>query len=327
MTLSSITRRAAIALGSATVATALMFGSASAQDKYPSRDITFIVPYAPGASGDLLARKYVGLLSKILNVTVVVSNVPGGSGTIGTVEIFGAAPDGYTIGYGHNSPLAIAPHKNAQLPFKNVEDFTAIGGFGHQATTVTVKADAKWQNFAEFFEDAKAKPGELSIAVGGAGNVKDMQLQQLEKAADVDFNIVPFSGGGAEAVVSVMGGITDAVAVNASSVRGQIESGDLRPLAVIAESSEKEIDGFEVVNPQSYPGMKFLPDSSGIVGPKGMPAEIVVVLEKAHFQILEDEDFKNMLISDSYIIEPTGAEAYHQQLLKDYANFGEIYGK
>jgi len=327
MQTTSISRRTAIAFGSALVATLLTLGQASAQSGYPNRDITFVVPYSPGASGDILSRKYTALLSKILNTTVVVSNVPGGSGTIGTVEIFGAEPDGYTIGYGHNSPLAIAPHKSTGLPYSGIDDFTAISGIGHQATTITVNSDSKWTNFAEFAADAKADPGRISIAVGGAGNVKDMQLQQLQKAAGIEFNIVPFAGGGAEAVVAVMGGIVDAVAVNASSVRGQIESGDLRPLAIIADSTEEKIDGFEVVTAEEYPGMKYLQDSSGIIGPKGLPAEIVTVLENAHQQIMEDPEFKAMLEADSYIVDAANAEGYHEQLLADFANFGEIYGK
>src|SRR5690606_35859837 len=106
MKVTSVSRRMAIALGSAFAVTLLTLGQASAQSDYPNRDITFVVPYSPGASGDILSRKYTALLGEILNTAVVVSNVPGGSGTIGTVEIFGAEPDGYTIGYGHNSPLA-----------------------------------------------------------------------------------------------------------------------------------------------------------------------------------------------------------------------------
>lgn len=327
MTLACLTRRAALVIGSATVATLLTCIQASAQDKYPDRDITFIVPYAPGAAGDILSRKYTALLSEILGVTVVVSNVPGGSGSIGTVEIFGAEPDGYTIGYGHNSPLAIAPHKSAGLPYSGIDDFTSIGGIGHQATTITVKSDAKWQNFAEFVEAAKAAPGEISIAVGGAGNVKDMQLQQFQKASGIEFNIAPFAGGGAEAVVAVMGGIVDAVAVNASSVRGQVESGDLRPLAVIADSTEEKIDGFEVVTAQDYPGMKYLQDSSGIIGPKAMPAEVVAVLEAAHQKLMENPEFAAVLEADSYIVDAANADGYRTQLQADFDNFGEAYGK
>nr|WP_248308228.1 tripartite tricarboxylate transporter substrate binding protein [Devosia sp. 919] len=288
------------------------------------RDITLIVPYAPGASGDILARQYAALLSEDLGVTVVISNSPGGSGTIGTVEVFGADPDGYTLGYGHNSPLAIAPNNNAGLPYRSAEDFTTIGGIGHQSGTVSVSGNAPWQTFAEFVEAAKADPGVLSIAVGGAGNVKDMQLQQFQEAAGVQFNIVPFAGGGAEAVVAAMGGIVDGVSVNASSVRGQIASGDLRPLAIFANSEEETIDGFEVITAEDYPGMKYLQDSSGIIAPAGVPEDIVAILEQSHAKIMQDPEFLAVLEADSYLVDPANSEEYRAQLMADLDSFGEL---
>jgi len=326
-----LTRRGFAALGFAATLSLLSLGQAGralAQGgSYPTRDITLIVPYAPGASGDILARQYAALLGEILKVTVVVSNAPGGSGTIGTVEIFGAEPDGYTIGYGHNSPLAIQAHNTAGLPFKNVEDFTTIGGIGHQSGTVSVNSASEWQTFADFVAAAKANPGAISIAVGAAGNVKDMQLQQFQKAAQVEFNIVPFAGGGAEAVTAVLGQIVDAVSVNASSVRGQIESGDIRPLAIFADSDADEIDGFEVITSEDFPGMQYLQDSSGIIAPKGLPADILATLESAHQTIMKNPDFIKVLEADSYIVDATDSAGYRAQLLDDYANFGAILGK
>ena len=328
-TLSS--RRSFTALALAAGVSLFLFdqtGQAIAQTAaYPTHDITLIVPYAPGASADILSRQYAALLSEILKVTVVVSNSPGGSGTIGTVEIFGADPDGYTIGYGHNSPLAVQPHNNAGLPYKNVEDFTTIGGIGHQSGTVSVNSASDWQTFDDFLQAAKADPGAISIAVGAAGNVKDMQLQQFQKAAGVEFNIVPFAGGGAEAVTAVLGRIVDAVSVNASSVRGQIESGDIRPLAIFANSDAEEIDGFHVVTAKEFPGMEYLQDSSGIIAPKGLPDDIRAVLESAHQTIMKNKDFIAALEADSYLVDPADSEGYRAQLLEDYANFGDILGK
>jgi tripartite-type tricarboxylate transporter receptor subunit TctC len=124
-----------------------------------------------------------------------------------------------------------------------------------------------------------------------------------------------------------MGGIVDAVAVSSSSVRGQIQSGDLRPLGIIANSTEDKIDGFEVINAEKYPGMRYLQDSSGVIGPKRISAEIVAILEAAHQQIMKNPEFLAMLKANSYIIDPADAKQYRQQLLADFANFGKIYGK
>jgi tripartite-type tricarboxylate transporter receptor subunit TctC len=299
----------------------------TAQQKFPQDDITLIVPYAPGASGDILGRAYATALGEELGVTVVVQNAPGGAGSIGTVQIFTADPDGYTLGYGHNSPIAIQPHRNPDLPYKTIDDFTTIGGFGHEAGTLTVKSDAEWKTFADFVAAAKAAPGKISVAVGGAGNVKDMQLQQFEKAAGVDFNITPFSGGGAEAVVAVLGGHVNAVSVNGSSVAGQIQSGDLRPLAIFANSEQAEIAGFAVVNGDDYPGMQILQDSTGIIAPAGLPAEVLSVLEAAHQAVMKKESFTGPLVAGGYIVEAANSAEYKAQLKKDFENFGAVLAK
>ncbi len=323
------TRRRLDALGISAAAAMLLggFAGGAAAQGYPNDDITIIVPYAPGASGDLLARNYAAHLAEVLGVTVVVENASGGSGTMGTVQIFGARPDGYTLGYGHNSPLAVQPHNNAGLPYTNVEDFTAIGGIGHQSGTVSVNSASEWQTFAEFVESARERPGEISIAVGAAGNVKDLQLQQFQNAAGVEFNIVPFAGGGAEAVVAVMGQIVDAVSVNASSVAGQVASGDIRPLAIMVDSDADEIGGFAVISATDYPGMQYLQDSSGIIGPKGIPEDVVAILAEAHQEIMQNPDFLAVLEDGGFIVSGSGPEGYRQELLADYANFGDILGK
>jgi tripartite-type tricarboxylate transporter receptor subunit TctC len=315
------------ALLAAAALTAGPSGVAFAQATYPQGDITMIVPYAPGASGDILSRKYAALLGEEIGTTVVVDNAAGGSGTLGTVKILGSESDGYTIGYGHNSPLALQPHNNEGLPYRNIDDFVTIGGIGHQSGTVSVNSAVEWQTFDEMVEAAKVAPGMISIAVGGAGNVKDLQLQQFQKAAGVEFNIVPFSGGGAEAVVAVLGQIVDGVSVNASSVAGQIASGDIRPLAIFADSDEAEIDGFEVITEEKYPGLQYLQDSSGVIVPKGVPEDIIAILAEAHQAILANAEFVAGLEADSFIVDPVGPAEYRDQLLADYTNFGEILGK
>lgn len=316
-------RRLSLLRPSALVLVAALSAPAAAQ-AFPDDDITLIVPYAPGASGDILSRAYASALGQELGVTVVVQNAPGGAGAIGTVQIFTAEPDGYTLGYGHNSPIAIQPHRNPDLPYKSVDDFTTIGGFGHEAGTLSVKGDAEWQDFASFVEAAKAAPGKLSVAVGGAGNVKDMQLQQFERAANVDFNITPFSGGGAEAVVAVLGGHANAVSVNGSSVAGQIESGDLRALAIFAETDADEVAGFAVVNADDYPGMQILQDSTGIIAPAGLPEDVLSVLEAAHQAVMSQTSFTGPLEAGGYIVDATNSVQYREQLQKDFENFGAV---
>jgi tripartite-type tricarboxylate transporter receptor subunit TctC len=324
----SISRRL-FSVGAIAAASIFLVGVSDqvAAQTFPKDKITLIVPYAPGASGDIQMRSYAEFLGKELGVPIVVRNTPGGSGSLGTVQIFTAKPDGYTIGYGHNSPLAIQPHTNPNLPYKSIDDFTAIGGIGHEAGTVSVRGDAKWKSFAEFVAAAKADPGKISVAVGGIGNVKDLQLQQFEKAAGVDFNITPFSGGGAEAVAALLGGHVNAVSVAATSVKGQIASGDIRPLAIFADTAESEINGFKVVNAKDYPGMVLLQDSFGIIAPARVPADVTAVLEKAHQAVMKNEGYVGKLKAGGLIVDPAPSAQYKAQLKEDLKNFGASLGK
>ncbi len=301
--------------------------AAAQSNSYPARDITLVVPYAPGATADLIGRKYAALLGSELGVTVVVENTPGGSGTMGAVKVFGAKPDGYTLGYGHNSPLAIQPHTNPGLPYKSVDDFSTIGGFGHQPATVSVNSASEWKTFDDFVKAAKAAPGDISIAVGSAGNVKDLQLRQFQKAADVEFNIVPFAGGGAEAVMAVLGKVVDGVSVNSSTVAGQIAAGELLPLAMFAETDGEEVSGFRLIKASAYPGLTYLADSWGIIAPKGLPEDVLKILDDTHQKIMKDKDFLAALEADSFIVVPTNSEEYKAQLKGDFDSFGAILAK
>src|SRR5699024_6012352 len=122
-------------------------------------------------------------------------------------------------------------------------------------------------------EDARQNPGERTIAVGAAGNNKDLQLQEFEKAAEADFNITPFSGGGSEAVTAAVGGQVDAVSVNPSSVAGMVESDDLRVLTVFTSG---EFDQFETetIVEAGYEDLEIVQDFSGVIAPAGLPDEI-----------------------------------------------------
>lgn len=319
------TRKRFIAISaalSAVLAIAACSGEENPSD-YPNDAITMIVPYDPGASSDLLSRDYARMLGDELGVEVVVENVSGGSGTVGTSEVVNADPDGYTIGYGHNSPLAIQIHHNADLPYSSTDDYTPIGGIGHQPATLSVAADAPWQTFEEFVNAARRSPGEISIGVGSARNVKDLQLQQFQQAAGVEFNIAPFSGGGSEAVTAVLGGQADAVAVNGTSVAGQIEAGKLRPLAVFTNGAYEALDA-EVISGKNYDGLTVLQDSSGIIAPAGLPEEVRATLEEAHQAVVNSDKFRALLNEGGYVIDVTSSEEYKQQLADQAEAFGEI---
>src|SRR6188508_1114748 len=123
---------------------------ASAADEWPTREITFYVPFAPGGSTDPISRKYSELLEKQLKVKVIVENKPGASATIGTGAVIRAAPDGYTIGLGSSSSLAYQPHEMKGLAWKSADDYQSIAKLSDLPAILAVPADARWKTFDEF---------------------------------------------------------------------------------------------------------------------------------------------------------------------------------
>ncbi|MBA2398295.1 MAG: tripartite tricarboxylate transporter substrate binding protein, partial [Bradyrhizobium sp.] len=142
----SFRRMALAGLVLLTAAAALPQASRAA-DAWPTRDITFYVPYAPGGSTDPISRKYAELLEKQLKVKVIVENKPGASATIGTGAVIRAAPDGYTIGLGSTSSLAYQPLEMKGLVWKSADDYQSIAKLSDLPAILAVPADSRWKTF------------------------------------------------------------------------------------------------------------------------------------------------------------------------------------
>ena len=308
---------AALALTACTAASAGVDG-----DGYPSGPITIVVGYAAGGSGDPIAREYAAHLKEILGTSVVVENLPGGSGTIGITKVVNAKPDGYTLGFATNSSLSLQVLSNPDLSFQTTDAYTTIGGLGSQPAVIGVRADAPWETFEDLIDDMKKNPGEITIAVGGAGNVKDLQLQEFARTAGVEFVTAPFSGGGAEAVTAVLGGRTDAIAVNGSTLAGLVESGDIR--GIVAFTPGK----FSMFPAETFAdnpwGTRFVSDSFGMIAPAGLPENVQTRLEEAHAEIMADPEFIAFIEEEgAELFIGTGAD-FAAQLTEDKEVFQEM---
>src|SRR5437764_9516249 len=152
---------------------------ARAVDEWPTRDITFYVPYAPGGSTDPISRKYAELLEKQLKVKVIVENKPGASATIGTGAVIRATPDGYTIGLGSSSSLAYQPHEMKGLVWKSANDYQSIAKLSDLQVILAVPSDSRWKTFDDFVADARANPRKLKVSVSGLRSINDIVIHQL----------------------------------------------------------------------------------------------------------------------------------------------------
>ncbi len=186
-----ISRRAALAGAGAAALGAVPRDAARAQS-WPSRDMTFIVPYGPGGSTDPISRAFAAQLEKILRVNIAVENKPGGGATIGTGAVIRARPDGHTIGLGSNSSLMFQPLINQGLAWNSADDFTSVVKLVDLPAVLTVRADAPWRSFEEFVTHARANPRRVRASVSGLRTMPDLTMQQLNRRAGLQIATVPF---------------------------------------------------------------------------------------------------------------------------------------
>jgi tripartite-type tricarboxylate transporter receptor subunit TctC len=219
--------RKAIVLFAAVMFTAgLIFAAgATAQDKYPSRAIEYIVPWGPGGGADQLARKSAVLLEKILNVPLPVINVPGATGGTGITKMLAAPADGQSIAiYIADSHAVLA---TGEATWK-MSDIVPVARMILAPSFLFVAADSRFKSWADFEKEAKANPGKLKVATLGFGSVDDITLTYLE-GKGVKVVQVPYSKP-SERYVSVLGGHVDALYEQAGDVQQYLTGKQIRPI-------------------------------------------------------------------------------------------------
>jgi len=267
----------------------LVFLLAAAQaQQFPSKPVTLIVPWPAGGSTDIYFRKLGEITQKHLGQNLVIENRPGGSGNNGpTTMAKTAQPDGYTI-----SQLTIsafrAPHMQ-KVDWNPVSDFTYIIGLAGYTFGVVVKADSPFKTFNDLIAYAKANPGKLSYATPGTGTSLHLAMEEVGAKAGVQFLHVPFKGY-ADGAIALMGGHV-MVQVDSTGWAKQVDAGAQRLLATLGEKrtrwgapTVKEL-GVDTVSASPF----------GLVGPKGMPPQVVKTLHDAFKRSLDDPDYLKLL--------------------------------
>jgi tripartite-type tricarboxylate transporter receptor subunit TctC len=213
-------------------ALALLPGApACAQDVYPSKTITMIVPFAAGGSTDVIGRVIAEGLRQVLGQPVVVDNRGGAGGSIGTAAIAKAPPDGATIGMGTASTLAINPAAYKSLPFDVLSDLTPIGNIAAVPNIMSIHPGVQAAGMAAFISLARAQPAKLSYASAGIGSVSHLLGEQFKLATGTDLVHVPYRGVG-PALNDVVGGQVQVMYDNLPTSLQLVQDGRLRALGV-----------------------------------------------------------------------------------------------
>lgn len=290
-------------------------------DDYPSRDIAFIVPYGPGGSTDPISRKFVDQLQKTLHASINVENKPGGSATIGSGAVVRAKPDGYTIGLGSNSSLTYQPLINSGLAYKSPDDYQSIVKLVDLPVILVVRADAPWKTFEEFMADVRKNPGKIRASNSGFGTTDDLVTKQLNKVAGVRITPVPFSGGGGESMVALLGGRVEASASRAINTLPFYKAGKVKVLAVFKKG---KYDVFPEATPIGDIYDATLAAMYCVIAPKGMPKEVQDKLVNASLQAVKTPEFIAFAKSNGYVVDAKGPDALKAELVNYTATFAEL---
>ncbi len=289
---------------------------------YPSRPITFVVPYGPGGSTDPVARQYAMQLQKALGVEVNIENKPGGSGTIGTGMVVRSKPDGYTLGLATNSILAYQPLVNSSLVFKTPDQYQPITKLGEMPVILVVRADAPWKTFAEFLQHVKDNPGKVRASVSGLRTVPDLLAQEFNKVAGIKLRTVPFTGGSGEALIALLGNRVEATLfTGAVGIPSHVQAGKVRVLAVFKKGVYDPV-------PEAQPTVDIgynttLAASFYVIAPKGLAPDVLDKLTKVSMEIVQSAEFIKFS-KEGYALDPKGPTALRTEIVRDTATFIEL---
>ncbi len=258
---------------------ALLAAPALAQERFPSRQIRIIIPFASGGSTDILARICAQLLTEKLGQTVVAENITGAGGTIGAQRMLDAPADGYTLMAGTPGPVTINPHLQPNIPYQPLRDFEAVAFVGDSPAVAVVSRNSPVRSLRELVERAKASPGSMTYASAGIGSFAHLSGEMFKWRAGVDMIHVPYRGT-APAATDMIAGRVDAMFENYPSVQSYLAAGDLRPLAIGAARQSALLPGVPTAIEQGIAGYE---SSSwfGLFARAGTPPQAIAAINAA----------------------------------------------
>jgi tripartite-type tricarboxylate transporter receptor subunit TctC len=297
-------------------------GEAAAQSQYPEKPIRLIVPQAPGSATDTLARLIIAELAPIIGQTIVIENKPGAAFTIGLDLVAKSAPDGYTLGMAPVGAIAISPNMIAKVPYNVERDFQPVmlATRGHLLLAVSPKSP--FHSVRDIIETAKRNPGKLTNASSASGSPGHVGAELFKVMTGTNIVHVPYRGGAA-ATSDLIAGHVDIMFESLNSIAPHAKSGEVRALAVSGARRSPGFPELPTVAEAGVPGYD-APTWSGVVGPAGMPREIVMKLNTALNRVVTTPAFIQRfgVIGD----EPAGGtpEEFGALISKELAKWADV---
>jgi tripartite-type tricarboxylate transporter receptor subunit TctC len=269
------------------------FSGTAAAQAYPSKPITFVIPFAAGGDSDLSGRNVAQHAQKYLNNQPIVPvNRVGASGTIAAAAVRAAPPDGYTLLVARIATHAIMPALDSKLSYK-WNEFTMLSLIELNPFVCFVKGDAPWKTAAELIASARAYPGKLNYSTSGVGTSQNMSVQYLMTLAGLtkDHAVGIHYKGGGEVTTAVLGGQVHFACNNAPTVIPQIKAGALRGMFVMP-TRLPEIPDVPSAREAGFPDMEKIVGWTALMGPPGLPKEVVDRWVDVFARLAKDPDWQ-----------------------------------
>jgi len=275
-------------LAAISIAAGLSIGTVQAE--YPEKPIQLVIPLGAGGSHDLNARVITSIIPAYLNQAMIVQLTPGASGQKGTQAVATAKPDGYTLLFSHNYIDMLQQHVE-ELPYDPNTDFVPVARVNYAPIAVVVRADSPYQTFEDLIGAAKADPGSVTMAHSGNWGALFVPAAQMMKARDVQFNLVPYKGGG-PAMQALLAGDAEVTMGFPSTIGSQIAAGKIRVLATAGpERIYDDVPTFAESGVEGDIGFMH----RVVLAPAGTPDDVVEKLEGAFTALLEDKTFNRLM--------------------------------
>ena len=293
---------------------------AQAQSDYPVKPVKLIIPFPVGGTSDIMGRMAADELSRALKQPVVVENIGGAGGVIGTERASRAAPDGYTLvltGVGQN---AVAHGLNPKLGYDSMRDFVHITQIHSGPNVLVVHPDTPFKTFRDLIDYGRANPGKLSYGYtfAASGHMAMELLKQTVSAcpkATKDckglFMVgIPYRGGG-PMMSDMLGGQIQLMFINQDVALQHVKAGKMRALAVSSQKRNPLYPDVPTIAELGYPGFEAL-SWSGLSAPKGTPQPVIDKLEAALSASMVSPAIKQRMESVGFVVPPQGSKVYTQ---------------
>ncbi len=289
-------------------------GAFQVPEGYPDQPIEFVVQYAPGGGSDNFARMITSVLAQegLSDATFNVINREGGSGSVGQAYVAGKEGDNYTL-MTMTSALVTGP---VVLDLEhNYEDFTPIARLAADQLLIVVPADSEYKTIEDLIEAAKAAPDEISWGGTGLGGEDSLLLGQLEQASGANLNYISFESGG-EVQIALLGGHVNVASSNPNEIIGQLEAGELIPLAVAGDERLPQLPDVPTLREKDFDVL--FQQARGVVGPPGMDPEVAQYWADLLQEMTQTETWKTEYLEKNMLLDAfLGPEEFAQWMAEE----------